>query len=102
MLCVVPLVLALHSAPDDFKKPKSLQAERGHHTSEKVSKKKSKSEPEEGSLPLSQTFIWKHKPHIFLWLVDDQGWANIRYHNGHVDTPHMNSLAREGLTLERH
>ena len=45
---------------------------------------------------------WPAKPHIVLWLVDDQGWANVGYHNENVITPTMDFLAREGATLDRH
>jgi hypothetical protein len=43
------------------------------------------------------------RPHIVLHLTDDQGWANVGYHNkGHVITPTMDRLAAEGIRFERH
>ena len=45
---------------------------------------------------------WPTKPHIVLWLVDDQGWSNVGYHNERVITPAMDALAAEGATLDRH
>jgi arylsulfatase A-like enzyme len=44
------------------------------------------------------------RPHIILHVTDDQGWANVGYHNeGHVLTPTMDRLAtQEGVRLERH
>ena len=43
------------------------------------------------------------RPHIVLFAVDDQGWANVGYHNpGNVHTPHMDSLSADGVRLERH
>jgi arylsulfatase A-like enzyme len=44
------------------------------------------------------------QPHIILHLTDDQGWANVGYHNkGHVITPTMDRLAtEEGVRFERH
>ena len=45
---------------------------------------------------------WTQKPHIVLWLVDDQGWSNVGYHNENVITPTMDFLAAEGATLDRH
>lgn len=37
-----------------------------------------------------------------LWVVDDQGWANIGYNNpGHVHTPVADALAADGVVLER-
>lgn len=43
-----------------------------------------------------------NKPHIVLWLTDDQGWANIGYHNEHFYTPHMDKMAQHGVRLHRH
>ena len=44
------------------------------------------------------------QPHIILHVTDDQGWANVGYHNkGHVITPAMDRLAtEEGIRFERH
>ena len=37
-----------------------------------------------------------------LWVVDDQGWANIGYNNpGNVHTPVADALAADGVVLER-
>jgi len=44
------------------------------------------------------------KPHIFLFLADDYGWANIGYHNPtnrEVQTPNLNKLMRAGVELDR-
>jgi arylsulfatase A-like enzyme len=43
-----------------------------------------------------------HRPHVVLWLTDDQGWSNVGYHNPHYHTPNMDGLAKHGVTLERH
>ena len=37
---------------------------------------------------------WTQKPHIVLWLVDDQGWANAGWNNQHVYTPRMDTMAK--------
>eukprot|EP00039_Didymoeca_costata_P026999 m.17182 g.17182 ORF g.17182 m.17182 type:complete len:590 (+) comp5927_c0_seq2:58-1827(+) len=43
------------------------------------------------------------RPHVLLWVVDDQGFANIGFHNPfNVITPHADSLVKEGLILDRH
>eukprot|EP01063_Lacrimia_lanifica_P008670 TRINITY_DN1571_c0_g1_i2.p1 TRINITY_DN1571_c0_g1~~TRINITY_DN1571_c0_g1_i2.p1 ORF type:complete len:1106 (+),score=165.84 TRINITY_DN1571_c0_g1_i2:560-3877(+) len=43
------------------------------------------------------------RPHVLMFVTDDQGWANVGYHNpGHVITPAMDSLAATGIRLERH
>jgi len=42
------------------------------------------------------------RPHVILFVIDDQGWANVGYNNKLVITPHMDELAREGATLDRH
>ena len=44
-------------------------------------------------------------PHIALIVADDMGWANIGYHNPanpEVVTPTLDSLAAQGVTLDRH
>ena len=48
------------------------------------------------------------KPHIFMMIVDDFGFANFGPHRtpsddptGEVQTPAMDALAREGLLLDR-
>jgi hypothetical protein len=44
------------------------------------------------------------RPHIIIHVTDDQGWANVGYHNkGNVVTPTMDHLASvEGIRFERH
>jgi len=44
------------------------------------------------------------RPHIFFFLADDYGWANIGYHNEEnreVQTPTLNKLMRSGVELDR-
>ncbi len=48
------------------------------------------------------------RPHIFMMVVDDFGFANFGPHRtpsddptGEVQTPAMDALAREGLLLDR-
>ena len=43
-------------------------------------------------------------PNFILIAVDDFGHNNIGYHNhaGEIQTPHMDSLAAEGVILDRH
>ena len=40
------------------------------------------------------------KPNIMLIVSDDQGYANIGYHNSTVLTPRINAIAKEGVILE--
>ena len=55
-----------------------------------------------------------HGPHILLVLLDDYGWANAGWHRNYtapggvyvpptpeVATPHMDSLVRSGIELDR-
>lgn len=43
------------------------------------------------------------RPHIVLWVVDDQGWANVGFHNpGNVHSPVTDGLANSGIVLDRH
>ena len=45
------------------------------------------------------------KPHILFLLVDDWGWANVGYHREvatrEVQTPNLDSLAKDGLELDQ-
>ena len=51
------------------------------------------------------------KPHIFMVIVDDFGWADAGWHRGdggglpvtkEVVTPTMDQLVKEGIELNRH
>ncbi len=37
------------------------------------------------------------KPNVLLIMVDDMGWSDIGCYGGELDTPHIDSLAKEGL-----
>lgn len=40
-------------------------------------------------------------PNIIIMLADDLGWADVGYHGGNIDTPAIDSLANDGVKLER-
>ncbi len=40
-------------------------------------------------------------PNIVLIVADDLGWADVGYHDSRADTPHIDSLAKEGIELDR-
>ncbi|MCP5517741.1 MAG: arylsulfatase [Verrucomicrobiales bacterium] len=41
-------------------------------------------------------------PNVLVILADDQGWGDLSLHgNGNLDTPHIDSLARDGASFER-
>lgn len=42
------------------------------------------------------------RPNIVLILSDDQGWADIGYHDADIRTPNLDRLAAEGVRLNRH
>ena len=42
------------------------------------------------------------RPNILLIVTDDQGWADIGYHNDEVRTPHLDRLASMGVQLAAH
>ena len=42
------------------------------------------------------------RPHIVLFVSDDQGYANVGYRNEHVHTPAIDAMARAGVILDRH
>ena len=41
------------------------------------------------------------KPNIIILLADDLGWADLGFRGSDIETPHIDRLAREGLTLNR-
>ena len=47
-----------------------------------------------------------NKPHIVLMLVDDWGWADVRFHRTiskhDVSTPNIDGLVKDGLQLDQH
>ena len=51
-----------------------------------------------GSGPFKEAF--QSQPNIVIILAEDLGWADVGYHGGRIDTPHIDRLAREGVRLE--
>lgn len=41
------------------------------------------------------------KPNIIIILADDLGWRDVSYHGGPIKTPNIDSIARDGVKLER-
>ncbi len=41
------------------------------------------------------------KPNIVIILVDDMGWNDVGYHGSEIQTPRIDSLAAEGVVLDR-
>ena len=41
------------------------------------------------------------RPNILLVMVDDMGWSDIGCYGGEIDTPHIDSLAKDGLRFTR-
>jgi len=41
------------------------------------------------------------EPNIVILLADDLGWADLGFRGSDIETPHIDRLAREGLTLNR-
>jgi arylsulfatase A-like enzyme len=48
------------------------------------------------------TAIAEQRPNVIVIVSDDQGWADVGYHNPEMRTPHLDRLAREGVELDRH
>ena len=43
----------------------------------------------------------ERKPNIVLIMADDMGWGDAGYHGGEINTPSIDSLAAEGIRLNR-
>ena len=41
------------------------------------------------------------RPNIIVMVADDIGWADVGFHDGEIDTPSLDRLAREGVELSR-
>ena len=52
-------------------------------------------------LTLSSVQAQDH-PNILLIVADDLGWGDVGYHGSEIETPNMDALAAEGLTLRRY
>lgn len=48
-------------------------------------------------LMLSNSAIAADRPNIILIMVDDMGWSDLGCYGGEIDTPHIDSLAADGL-----
>ena len=41
-------------------------------------------------------------PNLLILIADDLGWRDVGYHASEIRTPHLDTLARAGVRLERH
>ncbi|MEM9480064.1 MAG: arylsulfatase [Verrucomicrobiota bacterium] len=49
----------------------------------------------------SEARVTGDKPNVVIFLTDDQGWGDLSIHgNTNLNTPHLDSLARDGASLE--
>ena len=49
------------------------------------------------SLAFLSSISAAEKPNILLIMVDDMGWSDLGCYGGELDTPHIDSLAQDGL-----
>ncbi|RBP44426.1 arylsulfatase A-like enzyme [Roseimicrobium gellanilyticum] len=42
------------------------------------------------------------RPNVIVIVSDDQGWADVGYHNPEMRTPNLDRLAKEGVELDHH
>ena len=53
------------------------------------------------SLLLCSTIHAGERPNIVLVMGDDMGWSDLGCYGGEIDTPHIDSLATDGLRFTR-
>ena len=44
----------------------------------------------------------KKRPNIVFIIADDMGWADVGYHGSEIKTPHIDNLAKNGVTFGQH
>jgi arylsulfatase A-like enzyme len=44
----------------------------------------------------------QERPNIVFIIADDLGWADIGYHGSEIQTPNLDSLAKQGVRFEQH
>ncbi|MCR9092822.1 MAG: sulfatase-like hydrolase/transferase [bacterium] len=49
---------------------------------------------------LASSAVQAAQPNVVILLADDLGWADVGYHEGEIETPSIDRLAREGVRLE--
>ena len=54
------------------------------------------------SIPLEVVSQESDRPNVIVIVSDDQGWADIGYHNPKVYSPRLDALAASGVTFTRH
>ena len=52
-------------------------------------------------LLLSVSAMASDKPNIVLFFVDDMGWSDLGYRNPVFESPHIDTLSRQGLNFEQ-
>jgi len=54
------------------------------------------------ALPCGMLYAAPQRPNVVVILTDDQGWGDLSVHgNVNLQTPHVDSLARDGATFDR-
>ena len=53
------------------------------------------------ALLLSGSGFAEDRPNVVLIVADDLGWADVGYHGSPIQTPSIDRIAAEGITLER-
>lgn len=52
-------------------------------------------------LLLVSAVLGSERPHVVIFLADDLGWKDVGFHGSEIETPHIDSLAKEGIELDR-
>lgn len=54
-----------------------------------------------GYFVIGHSAVAAARPNIILIMVDDMGWSDLGCYGGEIDTPHIDSLATDGLRFTR-
>jgi len=53
------------------------------------------------TLWVSLSALADQRPNIVIFVADDLGWADVGYRGSPIETPSLDSLAAEGMQLDR-
>ena len=95
--CINVKECSVHDCPFKMKCKMVFQKNAKHPICLPWSDSSAKEEGGNEGIPYKET-----RPHIVLFLTDDQGYANVGFKNSNISTPYIDGLVADGVLLNRH